>query len=145
MRSRLLAVPFGVAFGFLLVWAGISDPAVIRAMLLLREPDVFLLMGSAMMVAAAGAHALRAAGSRSLAGGEPITWTRTRPTRDHVVGSVIFGVGWSVACTCPGPIAAQIGSGQLAALFTAAGLVLGVSLRDSTSRLNLRSEMAVGA
>jgi uncharacterized membrane protein YedE/YeeE len=145
VKSRLIAVPFGAAFGFLLVWAGLTDPAVIRAMLLLREPDVFLLMGSAMMVAGVGAHALRAMGARSLVGTEAITWTRARPTRDHIIGSVIFGIGWSIACTCPGPIAAQIGNGQLAALSTAAGLLLGVALRGSITRLNVRSDVAVGA
>jgi uncharacterized membrane protein YedE/YeeE len=142
---RWIAVPFGIAFGFSIVWAHLTDPAVIRSMLLLREPDVFLVMGSAMMVAAVGAYALRAAGARAFVGGEPISWTRTRPTRDHVIGSVIFGTGWSLACTCPGPIAAQLGSGQFAALFTAAGLMLGVILRGSISRLNVRSEVAVGA
>jgi hypothetical protein len=114
-------------------------------MLLLREPDVFLLMGSAMMVAGVGAHALRATGARSLVGGEPIAWIRTRPTRDHAIGSVIFGVGWSLACTCPGPVAAQLGTGQFAALFTTAGLMLGVILQGSINRLNVRSEVAVGA
>lgn len=140
MTSRWVATPFGVAFGVLLVRGQLPDPAVIRSMLLLREPDVFLLI-----VAGVGAHALRAAGTRALVGAEPISWTRTRPTRDHVIGSVIFGVGWSLACTCPGPIAAQLGSGQLAALFTTAGLMLGVILRGSMNRLNVRSEVAVGA
>lgn len=89
VKTRLIAMPFGVAFGFLLVWGHLTDPEAIRSMLLLREADVFLLMGSAMMVAGLGAHALRAAGVRSLFGTEPISWTRTRPTRDHVLrGSI---------------------------------------------------------
>jgi len=78
----------------------------------------------ATVCAAPRSHLLRSTGARSR-----FTWTRSRPTRDHVVGSVIFGVGWSIACTCPGPIAAQIGSGQLAGLFTAAGLLGGVAIR----------------
>ncbi len=129
MRSRWIAVPFGVAFGFLIAWGHLTDPQVIRSMLLLREADVFLLMGSAMAVGATGAHLLRAFGARSLVGREPITWTRTRPGRNHVIGSIIFGLGWSIACTCPGPIAAQLGAGQLAALFTGTGLLVGIGLR----------------
>ena len=129
MKSRWIGLPFGAAFGFLLAWGHLTDPHVIRSMLLLREADVFLLMGSAMAVGAIGAHLLRALGARSLVGGEPITWTRTRPGRHHVVGSMIFGVGWSIACTCPGPIVAQLGSGHLAALFTAAGLLVGIGMR----------------
>jgi uncharacterized membrane protein YedE/YeeE len=121
VKSRLIVVPFGVAFGFLISWAHLTDASVIRAMLLLREPDVFLLMGSAMMVGAAGLHLLRATGVR--------TWTRTSPTRDHVIGSAIFGLGWGLANTCPAPIAAQLGAGRFAALFLAGGLLAGVALR----------------
>jgi uncharacterized membrane protein YedE/YeeE len=143
--ARLVAVPFGIAFGFLLAWAHLTDPQVIRAMLLLDEPYVFFLMGSAMMVAAVGAHLLRAVGARSMVGGAAVTWSRTRPTRDHIVGSVVFGLGWSLACTCPGPLAAQLGVGQLAGLFTGAGLILGVILRGSRSHLNHRSGVAVGS
>ena len=45
------------------------------------------------------------------------------------MGSVLFGLGWSIAGTCPGPAAAQLGAGQWACLFTLAGLFLGVAIR----------------
>ena len=104
-------VAFGIskAFTNYLAWAQLTDPNVIQRMLLLRELDVFLLMGSTMAVAFVGARILRRAGASSLISAERITWSTTRPTRDHVAGSVIFGVGWSVASTCPGPMAAQLG------------------------------------
>ena len=41
----------GLAFGFLIVAAKLSDYTVIHDMLLFREPDVFLLMGSSFVVA----------------------------------------------------------------------------------------------
>ncbi len=129
MTSRWVALPFGVAFGFLLSWGHLTDPEAISAMLLLREWDIFLLMGSAMAVAFVGAHLLRAAGARALVVGETITWARTRPNRNHVLGSVLFGLGWSIACTCPGPIAAQVGSGRFAALLTVGGVLGGIALR----------------
>ncbi len=110
MRTALIGLPFGVAFGALLSWAGLSDPGVVEDMLVLRSFDVFMLMGSAMVVAAIGTRLLRRAGGRSLVDGTPITWTPTAVTRSHVVGSALFGVGWAVALTCPGPIAAQIGA-----------------------------------
>jgi uncharacterized membrane protein YedE/YeeE len=123
---RIAALGFGIVFGFLLSWAHLTDADVIQRMLLLREFDVFLLMGCAMAVAFVGARLLRGAGLVSIIGAEPITWSTTRPTRNHIVGSVIFGVGWSIASTCPGPLAAQLGQGAAAAVFTATG-VLGAS------------------
>jgi uncharacterized protein len=118
----------GVGFGFVLGWARLTDYDVIHRMLLLREFDVFLMMGAAMATAAVAARLLRTLGARTLVGGAPVAWSITRPTRDHVVGSVIFGTGWAIAGTCPGPVAAQLGRGQLAALFTLAGMLCGVAL-----------------
>ena len=123
----------GVGFGFLLSWARLSDPTVIRKMLLLREADVFLIMGSAIVVAAVGLRLLRIAGLHALFTGEPIGWSLQRPERRHVIGSVIFGVGWSVAGTCPGPVAAMIGEGHLGGLVVASGLLAGVALQRLVS------------
>src|SRR3989442_5110 len=83
-------------FGFLLSWARLTDYAVIHNVLLLRAPDVFLLMGSAMAVSAVGTRLLRRFGARALVGGAPVSWSLIRPARNHVVGSALFGVGWAV-------------------------------------------------
>lgn len=119
---------FGVGFGFVLGWSRLTEHDVIHDMLLLREFDVFLMMGAAVATAAVAARLLRALGARSLVGHEPITWSVTRPGRNHVIGGLLFGAGWAVSGTCPGPAAAQLGRGQLAALFTLAGILCGVAL-----------------
>jgi hypothetical protein len=61
MTAKLAGLPAGVIFGFVLSWARLTDPAVIRNMLLLREAHVFLIMGSAIAVAAVGVRLLRVA------------------------------------------------------------------------------------
>jgi uncharacterized protein len=129
MKVNVAGLVAGIAFGFILSWARASDPTVIRDMLLLREPDMFLLMGSAIVVAAVGIRVLRRAGLRALTTGEPIAWSVQQPERRHVLGSAMFGVGWSLACTCPGPMAAMIGEGHLQGLWVASGLLVGVALQ----------------
>lgn len=131
MKHFLACVLGGVGFGFVLGWAHLTDPDVIYAMLRLREPDVFLLMGSAIATGAVGVRLLRRSGARTLTGGEPVSWKAFPATRDHVIGSMLFGLGWSVACTCPGPIAAMTGRGQWSGLFAALGLFTGIALRDA--------------
>jgi uncharacterized membrane protein YedE/YeeE len=64
----------------------------------------------------------------------PVSWSLERPQRRHIVGSAIFGLGWGVADACPGPIATQVGQGIWWAVFTLAGVIIGV-------RLFLRSEI----
>jgi uncharacterized protein len=134
MSTRIVGLTFGVGFGFLMAWAGLSDAVVIRNMLLLREAHVFLFMGSAVLVAAIGLRLLRAVRVRALVTGEPISWTADRIEKRHVVGSLLFGAGWAVAGTCPGPVAAMLGQGKLGGLFVAGGLLAGVSLQGALAR-----------
>ena len=83
---------------------------------------------SAVTVGFLGLRALRGAGFRALVTRDLVAWTTTPLERRHVVGSAIFGVGWAVADACPGPIAAQLGFGQVWSLCTAAGVFAGIAL-----------------
>jgi uncharacterized membrane protein YedE/YeeE len=118
----------GVAFGFVLCWSGMVDPNVIRGALLLDQSYLFLFFGSAVAVGAIGVELLRRRRVRALFTGAPVGWVRDRPQRRHIVGSVVFGVGWGVSCACPGPVAAQVGQGILWALPLLAGILVGVRL-----------------
>ncbi len=40
-------------------------------------------------------------------------------------GAAVFGLGWGLAGTCPGPAIIQVGEGHLIALFTVGGILLG--------------------
>ena len=143
MKVNITGLLGGIVFGFLVSWARVSDPLVIRNMLLLREAHVFLIMGSAIVVAAVGLHLLRFAGIHAVVTGEPIAWSRQRPERRHVFGSVLFGAGWSVAGTCPAPVAVMIGEGKVAGLAVAAGLLAGVALqRTIASRITVARQAA---
>jgi uncharacterized membrane protein YedE/YeeE len=130
----LTALSCGIAAGFVLAWARLTDPAVIRDMLLLREAHVFLVMGSAVAVATIGVRLLRAAGARAFITGEPIRWSVDRPRARHLFGSALFAIGWTVAGTCPGPVAAMIGEGKLGGMVVAGGLVGGVALQGALAR-----------
>jgi uncharacterized membrane protein YedE/YeeE len=131
MRRALAVLAFGAGFGFLLGWARLADPDVIHAMLRLDELDVYLLMGSAIGVATIGVRVLKARRARAWVDGAPITWTTLPPQRHHVVGSVLFGLGWSLSNACPGPIAVQLGRGEWSAIFTTLGFMGGIALRDA--------------
>ena len=62
-----------------------------------------------------------------------------RPERRHLVGSVLFGIGWGLAGACPGPIATQLGQGIAWGIPTTIGLVVGIVL---FGRLQRRAERA---
>jgi uncharacterized membrane protein YedE/YeeE len=127
MARRAAAALIGVVFGVTLCWSGMSDPDVIRDALLFRDAYLYGMFASALLVAAVGLQLLRRRA------GQP-AWPRERPARRHVVGSLIFGVGWGIADACPGPIATQVGAGIPWGLFTLAGTAVGIYLFLRRSR-----------
>jgi uncharacterized membrane protein YedE/YeeE len=128
VRTRLAGGLVGVVFGVTLSWTGLSSPEVLREGLLLDNAYLYLFFASAVATSTLGLALLRRARVRALLTGEPVAWTRDAPRRPHVVGSLIFGLGWGVADACPGPIATQVGQGVLWSLFTIAGVVAGIVL-----------------
>lgn len=146
MGQRIVGLFLGVGTGFIFAWARLTDPAVIRDMLLLREPDVFLFMGCATLVAGVGARLLRRAGAHALVTSEPVGWTVERPRAGTVIGSVLFGAGWSIAATCPGPMAVMIGEGHVAGAVVVAGMIAGLTLQNTVvKKLATRALPAVSS
>jgi uncharacterized protein len=133
-RARAAAVACGVAFGFLISWGTLTDPDTIHRMLRLQDAYVFLMMGAAVGVGFVGVRLLTRRSRPALLTGEPIRARIDRIERRHVVGSAMFGLGWAIADTCPGPVAAQLGQGLPWALCTAAGVTGGVLLFQARGR-----------
>jgi uncharacterized membrane protein YedE/YeeE len=123
-RSRIAGALVGVVFGVTLSWTGMTSPEVLREGLLFQSSYLFLFFGAAVVTSFVGLRLVR--GRRALVTGERVDWTPGRPQRHHIIGSLIFGVGWGVADACPGPIATQLGQGIWWSAFTLAGVVLGV-------------------
>jgi len=119
----------GLVFGFIIAAARLSDYNVIHDMLLLREFDVFLLMASAFATAAPLLYLLNRRGWKTPSG-EKMVLRRSPVLPRNVLGAVVFGSGWAVAGTCPGPAIAMATGGSVLGLVVMAGLVSGVFLCD---------------
>jgi uncharacterized membrane protein YedE/YeeE len=143
MALRLAALALGTVTGFTFAWARMTDPNTFHRMLSLDSLRIYLLMGAAVAVAFAGTRLIR--GRRTLLTREPIGWTTTRPTRSHIVGSALFGIGWGISDACPGPIAAQLGAGRVYALAVAAGVLVGVRLQPRLADALERAEQRGGS
>jgi hypothetical protein len=136
-----LALALGVAFGFGLGAARLNDYDVIHNMLLLREPDVFLLMASAMAVALPALWLLERSAWRTPSG-EVMRLSRSEIKRKHILGSAVFGTGWAITGACPGTALAMPAAGVVLGLPVIAGVVFGQILREGLAR---RVRLAVSA
>ena len=128
----------GAAFGFLIAAHRLNDYDVIHNMLLLREWDVYLMMGSAILTAAPLLWLLQRRGWQTPFAG-PLRPQRSTVTRRNVLGSVVFGTGWAVSGACPGPALALPAAGTVLGVFVIAGMFVGIALHDAVDRFRVKS------
>ncbi len=125
--GRLVYLLIGAYFGIVLTKAQVISWYKIRNMFFFREPDLYLIIGSAVAVGALSVFLLKRFHPRTLRG-EPLEIPGKPLNKGTVFGGFLFGLGWFATGTCPGPIYAQIGSGEGWALFTLAGALIGAWL-----------------
>ena len=126
-RTGIVAGAVGIAFGFLLTASGLGDYYTIHNGLLLRDPYMYLMIGSAMATTFLGLLVLRRTRGTWLGGA--LTLPRNRVQRRHIYGGAVFGVGFGLGATCPGMTVAMVATGGLYGLVVLAGLLLGLWLR----------------
>jgi uncharacterized membrane protein YedE/YeeE len=126
----------GAVFGFFLTASGLGDYDTIHEGLLLRNPYIFLMMGSATAVAWLGLAVLRRVGRTRFAG--RLTLPHARVERRHVYGGAVFGLGFGVGATCPGITVAMTATGGLYGLVVLVGLLGGLWLRGRVERRQRR-------
>lgn len=136
---RLAGFAVGGVFGATLSWSGMASPEVLRAGLLFQKSYLFLFFASAVATAFLGLRLVRRARTRAVLADTPIRWEVSAPGGRHVLGSLLFGVGWGIADVCPGPALAQLGQGIGWSLFTLAGMALGIRLFQRRRRAEPQS------
>lgn len=118
---------FGIAFGFVLSRARVTDYDTIAGMFRFTDLHLIGVIGSAIAASALGLWALRRSGNRSLAGHR--IEVRRKPWQAGAIwGGLVFGAGWGLTGACPGTSLVQVGEGKMVALFTVAGILAGTYL-----------------
>lgn len=115
---------FGILFGLFLVKSQVVSAVKIRAMFYFEEPDLYLVIGAAVLTGMAGVRILKRFARRTW-DGDPVAIPAKAGTKGNYLGGFLFGAGWFIAGACPGPIFAQLGAGEAMAWFTFAGALLG--------------------
>jgi uncharacterized membrane protein YedE/YeeE len=122
----VLYVVLGTIFGLVLSRSGAADYDQIQSMFLFRSFQLYGILGTAVVLTAAGLWIIKQRGRTAL--GRPLKMELKPLHRGNVVGGVLFGIGWSMAGMCPGPILVNIGEGKIYALAAFAGALAGATL-----------------
>lgn len=126
----------GLLFGLGLIVSGMANPAKVLGFLDLAgawDPSLAFVMAGAIGI---GLVAFRLIGRRSVSLlGEPMRLpTSTVIDRRLVLGSIAFGVGWSIAGYCPGPALASLAVGGHKPLLFVAAMLAGMVIFEVAER-----------
>ena len=122
----LLYLVLGTLFGFVLSRSGAADYDFIQGMFLFENFQLWGIIGTAVVLTAPGLWLIQRRGRTVL--GRQISVELKPLHRGTIVGGLLFGVGWSMAGMCPGPILVNVGEGKIYALAALAGALAGAGL-----------------
>lgn len=121
--QTLLYLVLGTLFGFVLSRSGAADYDFIQGMFLFTNLQLYGIIASAVAITAPGLWLLKRYGHTLF--GRPLAIELKPGHRGNVYGGILFGIGWSIAGMCPGPIWVNIGEGKVYALAALAGALVG--------------------
>jgi uncharacterized membrane protein YedE/YeeE len=116
----------GTVFGFILSRSGAADYDFIQGMFLFTNLQLYGIIGVAVLAGVPGIWLIKRRG-RTL-GGQKIEIELKGMHRGNISGGILFGIGWSLAGMCPGPILVNIGEGKIYALAALAGALTGAGM-----------------
>jgi uncharacterized protein len=123
--SRYLAVLLvGVCFGILLVKGRLASWYRIQEMFWFGSVHMYGVILSALVVATAGVQLIRRIGVRSMQG-DAVVIPAKPSDRGQWIGGLLFGMGWALVGTCPGPIYALLGAEGFNALLVLLAAISG--------------------
>lgn len=124
--SFLVFVLLGTCFGIALVKSEAISWFRIQEMMRFRSAHLFAVFAAAVATNGIGIRLIRWRRLRTMGGAEivlpPKSWGRGVR---YAAGGTLFGIGWAVTGTCPGPLYALLGAGVGPAVVPLLGALAG--------------------
>ena len=123
---KFLAI--GILFGIVMFKSEAASWFRIYEMFQFQSFHMYGIMGSALTLGVLGTYLIKKYNVKSM-DGEPIRFTpKNKSFSRYMYGGILFGLGWALAGSCPGPIYTLIGAGYLPVLVVLLGALLGTFL-----------------
>jgi uncharacterized protein len=110
--KNLLFLILGIYFGIVLFKSEAASWFRIHEMFRFQSIHMYGIMAIAVGIGAISVFVIRILKIKSL-NSEIINLSGKPFTKGNVVGGIIFGLGWAMTGTCPGPLYTLVGSGYL--------------------------------
>ena len=118
----------GILFGIVMYKSEAASWFRIYEMFQFDAFHMYGIIGSALAVGIIGIYLIKKNKLKSI-DGEPIILTpKNKSFSKYMYGGIIFGLGWALAGSCPGPIYTLIGAGYLPVVVVLIGALIGTFL-----------------
>lgn len=125
--QQIFVLLIGSFFGIVLVKSEVISWYRIQKMFLFEELHMYLIIGSAVMVGAISLALIKYFQLNTV-DKRAIVIQKKQFQKGTIFGGIAFGMGWAITGACPGPIYAQIGSGEYIAVVTFVAALAGMYL-----------------
>ncbi|MEH6679234.1 MAG: DUF6691 family protein [Sediminicola sp.] len=115
----------GTFFGILLFKSEAASWFRIYEMFNFQSFHMYGIIGSALFVGIIGTVIIKKTGIKSLFGGPINLQPKEKGFSRYLYGGILFGLGWALAGSCPGPIYTLLGAGYAPIIIVLIGALLG--------------------
>jgi len=115
----------GVFFGIILSKSEAISWYRIFEMFKFQSFHMYGIIGSAVVLGIIVIQLIKITKLKSIQGDEIAFNPKKRGIYRNIIGGIIFGLGWALAGSCPGPMYVLIGQGLLSILIVLFGAMLG--------------------
>ena len=115
----------GIVFGIVMFKSEAASWFRIYEMFQFQSFHMYGIMGSALTLGVIGTWLIKRYNLKSI-DGQPIKFKpKDKSFSRYMYGGIIFGLGWALAGSCPGPVYTLIGAGYLPVLVVLLGALIG--------------------
>lgn len=123
--KNLIYLLFGILFGVVMTKGEIISWYRIHEMFRFESIHMYGVIGVAVIVGAIGYFIIRKMGNKALTGEEINLRIIPLNMKRHIIAGSIFGLGWALVGSCPGPMFILVGNGYMYFLWVILGATLG--------------------
>ncbi len=118
----------GVIFGIVMVKSEAASWYRIQEMFRFQSFQMFGIIGTAVVLGALSVYLIKNFGLKDTDGNPVVFKDKDKRWQKYIIGGTIFGLGWALAGSCPGPMFVNLGYGYASFIFVIAGGILGTYL-----------------
>ncbi len=115
----------GILFGIVLTKSEAVSWYRIYEMFHFQSFHMFGIIGVAVVTGVIGIQFMKRTRMNDISGQQIIIADKEKGFANYIIGGIIFGLGWGLVGTCPGPIFILLGSGYVSVAVILLGALLG--------------------